>query len=216
MAKMILIGHSHLDRLQNFRDINSHKDNIPYHVSFSRGGLRLDHLTGPIKSNWEHSKKLAYQQFNSCLAIEAKKNDSICFILGDNDVGRGKSAEEIATGLFAFGTQLKNRFSLRAVMFIQLFPRYEKARGNVPEYNSTAKAINHILKDLCKDSDNCCFVNAGFSFPGEDKNGGSVAYLSNKTYFGPDGVHLNSSGNQKFVKTFEKIFKMQDFFLNLE
>ena len=79
MAKMILIGHSHLDRLQNFRDINSHKDNIPYHVSFSRGGLRLDHLTGPIKSNWEHSKKLAYQQFNSCLAIEAKKNDYLFY-----------------------------------------------------------------------------------------------------------------------------------------
>ena len=105
MGKVILLGHSHLDRLQDFRDC--HQDTIPFHVNFSRGGLCLNHLTGPIKPHWDNSKKLAFHQFNKCLELEAKESDSICFFIGDNDIGKGKSAEEVATGLFAFGTLLK-------------------------------------------------------------------------------------------------------------
>ena len=76
---------------------------------------------GPNKTNWD-------QWFKKGIFISSFL--SFCIFFGANIMWKGKSAQEVATALFAFGTSFRNHSSF---ILVQLFPRYKGAKVNISQ-----------------------------------------------------------------------------------
>ena len=204
---ILFIGHSHLMRLQpiisrQHSHFHNFKENIEtlQCIWKVRGGLRVKHLlpkTGVSDSENDFALKL--QQ-----VIDCHQPNSLVVAIGDNDVDNFDSPELLALRIFNVVTVLKNRNpSVKIVTILQLFPRYDGARGDINAYNNKAKMINEQLLQLAKQTDGIRFFYANFKFPEAGKN----AYQLGQANFENDGVHLNLKGKAKLCHRLRDVIK---------
>ena len=191
------IGHSHFVRLFSYFDQKGVSTFADYR-KFVFGGLKLDHLSGPVGRHWPSRKRSLPGDFTNFMA-SASPGDSVIVFLGDNDMGMGP--EIFATKLIAFFSMLKGKYALKSITILPLLPHYEGALGDIGDYNRKALACNRLLRDACISQDGFFYQQIIFAFPGTDRNGDSQSYKAAARFFGPDGVHLNDIGNNKLASS---------------
>ena len=199
----LLIGHSHFERLFRYFE-DEKRTTFSSYRKFALGGMKLDHLSGPVSPHWPPRKKSLPRDFVEFMS-SASPGDSIVVFLGDNDMDM--DPDLFVTKFMAYFSLLKNRFLIKSLTILPLLPHYDGARGDIWEYNKKAQASNHLLREACNDHEGFYFNKITFPFPGTDKNGGSQGYRAAARYFGPDGVHLNDAGNEKLASSLKFVLK---------
>ena len=214
MGKIILIGHSHLANLLEYRRnyvVGSGDEDwsdVAAFEAFAVGGLRLDHLTGPVRQDWHPSKQTIPDDFHRFLNDHASPGDSVVFFLGDNDLNIDN--DTFAPKYLAFVTLIRKKFHLRSAVVCPLLPHHVGARGDILAYNFRARKVNEFIKSSCASYEKLFYNgSASFPFPGSDRNGKSQAYVASAQSFQRDGVHLTIYGQSKLFRSILNVFKKE-------
>ena len=191
--QVLFLGHSHACCLEEF--VNGIEGQRKGRVNFNfpealvrvtitgEGGMKLDHLVNH------------YTQY-----INEVRPHTLVLLIGDNDLKKDCTGEELALKMIAAATNFKKVcVSIQQIVFSQFLPHYQGAWGDIGAYNSKALSANNTLlnevkSDLYKDY--MFFLRSGFDFPGTDQE----TYIKNKRFFRDDGVHLTPQGVYKLYR----------------
>ena len=189
-AKVAIVGHSHIRRLEEYLDGNNlrlPRANIDIRF-FSRGGLTVPGLFDPAIL----TPLLMFQPQALVLSI------------GDNDINPFSSPHQICHDIFtAINSLMQACPSIRFVSISQILPRHlGTSRFYFEGYNNLARTLNTLLLQEC--------INAGqpttlrfcryneFEF-------NPVRLGINQSLYLPDGVHLNSDGYKILADRFRGV-----------
>lgn len=197
-SKQILIfGHSHARRLGEFMQYReAATSRLNFGFSYDKvqitckgiGGLRLRQLIDSSARS---------KEFDNIMKDISPQALILC--LGDNDIKKSSSAEEISSYIEVISSILKKKYPcIQQIIFTQLLPRHDsKKYGKQSNYNRQANQVNTDLKNIAKHCPYIFFRWCDFYFPQENV----VSYNSKARLFLKDGVHLSHTGYYKLYKS---------------
>lgn len=112
----------------------------------------------------------------------------VALYAGDNDIGRGKSAETVTKDFREFVGVVHKALPETRIVFIAIKPSIK--RWNLIE---TVREANAAIRKLCDDTDKLSFADIDTPMIGDDRR-------PRPELFAKDGLHLNADGYKVWAK----------------
>ena len=110
------------------------------------------------------------------------KPSVVVLYAGDNDISRGKTAQQVATDFRTFARKTTERLPQTTILFIAIKPSIKRW-----ELADEMQQANRMIAAHCKQNDRLKFIDVFPPMLGEDGR-------PNADLFADDGLHLNDAG----------------------
>ena len=190
MKKIMVLGHSHVFWLEQFIKQENLQTNFNVETVtvnfYGVGGMKIGHN--------EPEKNLLSDI--TLDAIRTNNPETICLMIGDNDVNLRTNANELGLRIIAAASTIMKKTSVKSVVIFQLLPRYLKDDRQNKNYDVTANAVNNFLLREAKQREDISFYYHDFArFRCENE----TRYGTARRLF--CDVHLTPEGNWKLYKS---------------
>lgn len=181
MASVLVIGSSHVNRLQQY--INNHLASDNFNLNGHDTVYLFGISGGRIKNN------------NHCLSWENEiirvSPNRVLVQIGGNDLDCGEAdfslAEEIILRIISVCSTYLSRHTVEHATVMQLLPRTRTSNCTVARYNNLVRHVNKFLKEQIKSVPALHYWN--------------ISGVKNTTVnIFQDGVHFNQIGLQRYYR----------------
>lgn len=180
MAKVLLLGSSHINKFENFVR-RKHSAN-PYCLDYPRISVFYCGISGGRILNQSHTERLEG-------AIRTFQPDKIIFQIGGNDLDSANSSDEytveVVDKVIEYSRTYVHKFGVTSVVICQFLPRYDTRKCIVDTYNKRVISANIHLKETLQSDKNIYYW--------------KLKGLKDIENF-EDGVHLSELAQHKYYR----------------